>query len=340
MHRSKWLLMTIVIIFMVFLSGCGTKDSNDVVSDLEDQLADLDSYQAVGTMKIQTGETVQEYNVQVWYKQPHFYRIELNNLNTKVTQIVLKNDDGVFVLDPAIKKSFRFKSDWPESSGQPYLFESLVKSVIDDKDRVFAKEEGNYVFQVKANYQNQSLTAQKVWFGKDLQPIRVEIYDPNEVKLVEMVFSKFEFDSKFDDDAFEMNRNLEGWDQTSLPAMKNMDNSKSFGIIEPSYIPTGVEKKDLKVVNQDNERKVVLKYGGEFNYSLIESRPQVRVASAPENSKSDIIDLGYGIGVLTEMTETRSLRWTYDGVEYLLTGDLPTEEMVAIAKSVFAQTGK
>ncbi|WP_339060960.1 DUF4367 domain-containing protein [Tepidibacillus marianensis] len=339
MRRSKWLLMAIVMIFMVFLSGCGSKDSGDVVGDLEDQLADLNSYQAVGTMKIQTGETVQEYDVQVWYKQPHFYRIALNNANTKVTQIVLKNDDGVFVLDPAIKKSFRFKSDWPESSGQPYLFESLVKSVVDDKDRVFTKEEGNYIFQVKANYQNQTLTVQKVWFDKDLQPVKVEIYDPNEVKLVEMSFSKFEFDSKFDKDAFEMTRNLEGWNPSSLPAMKNVED-KSFGIIEPSYIPTGVKKQDLQVVTKNDDRKVVIKYTGEFSYSLIESRPTARLASAPEGSASDIVDLGYGLGVMTEMSETRSLSWTYDGIEYQLTGDLPTEEMVAVAKSVLIQPGK
>ncbi|WP_369345607.1 DUF4367 domain-containing protein [Caldalkalibacillus mannanilyticus] len=49
------------------------------------------------------------------------------------------------------------------------------------------------------------------------------------------------------------------------------------------------------------------------------------------------VDLGFTVGVMTE----RSLLWTYDGVDFkLTTGDLPEEEMVSIAQSVFGQSSK
>ncbi|WP_139023990.1 DUF4367 domain-containing protein [Caldalkalibacillus thermarum] len=36
----------------------------------------------------------------------------------------------------------------------------------------------------------------------------------------------------------------------------------------------------------------------------------------------------------------RSLIWTYEGVDFWLTGDLPAEEMVAIAQSMAGQADK
>ncbi len=47
--------------------------------------------------------------------------------------MILKNDDGVYVLTPALNKSFKFQSEWPENSSQAYLFESLVKDITEDK---------------------------------------------------------------------------------------------------------------------------------------------------------------------------------------------------------------
>jgi len=339
MYKAKWkIALAMLMMLMVFTTGCGQKDASDIVKDLDKQLSSLSSYKGVGTMQIQIGENPQEYSVEVWYKEPQYYRILLNNMNSNITQIILKNDDGVFVLDPSIKKSYRFKSDWPETGGQPYLFQSLAKSILDDEERIFTQEEDNYTFQVKANYQNQMLNQQKVWLDDDLHPVKVSIYDANETMLVDLVFDEFEFNVDFEDDAFEMERNLTSLD--TLPTMGEVDNSKSFGLIEPSYIPEGVTKQSPKILNKEDGRTVVIKYTGEFNYNLTEARPKAMMASAPDSSLTDIVDLGFGIGIMTEMTDSRTLNWTYNGVDFQLSGDLPAEEMVSVAKSVLGQPGK
>src|SRR5690625_5969794 len=50
------------------------------------------------------------------------YRVALTNPeDEKGSQVILKNEDGVFVLTPALDKSFKFQTDWPENSSQPYL---------------------------------------------------------------------------------------------------------------------------------------------------------------------------------------------------------------------------
>lgn len=338
MRKTIWLIVLILVIAVVS-TGCGQKDEGDVVKDLEKSLTSLESYKAVGTMKILSEENPQIYTVEVWYKDPHYYRISLNNDNSKVTQIVLRNDEGVFVLDPALQKSYRFQSDWPENNGAVYLYQSLVESIINDEERTFTAEDDLYLFEVKANYQNQTLSRQSIWLDKNVKPVKVEVYDPNQIQLVEMIYTDFKYDVDFDSDAFDMQRNLQGWDLNSLPAIAN-EESESFGFIEPTYTPSGVVRNSPKFVEQEDGKAIVIKYSGEYNYTLTEKRPEEVQVSAPSMSETDIVDLSYGIGILTERSDTRILSWTYDGVEFTLTGDLPTTEMVKVAESVFGQIGK
>jgi hypothetical protein len=53
------------------------------------------------------------------------------------------------------------------------------------------------------------------------------------------------------------------------------------------------------------------------------------------------MDLGETVGVLIGEGDHQTLLWTSDGVDYQLTSaNLPSREMVEIAKSTFGQTGK
>ena len=41
-------------------------------------------------------------------------------------QIILKNPEGVFVVTPALNKSFKFQSDWPNNTSQIYLLKAVL----------------------------------------------------------------------------------------------------------------------------------------------------------------------------------------------------------------------
>lgn len=103
------------------------KKQDDVVRDLEAKVKGLKSYQAEAKLSIKTGNEPQEYKVEIWHKEPSFYRVNLQNAKKDQSQIILRNEEGVFVLTPALNKSFRFQSDWPQNSSQAYLYESLVR---------------------------------------------------------------------------------------------------------------------------------------------------------------------------------------------------------------------
>ncbi|WP_338113415.1 outer membrane lipoprotein carrier protein LolA [Paenibacillus allorhizoplanae] len=214
-------MVAVVMCVALVLAGCGMgkKDAGSIVKDLDHVMGKSSSYQASGSMILNTGQQPQEYQVEVAFSPEHFYRISLTNATKDVTQIVLRNEEGVFVLTPHLKKSFRFQSDWPENQGQVYLFQSLAKSIIADNDRQFTTDKDAYVFDVAANYQNEQLSRQKIWLNKKtLAPAQVQVSDANQNVLVQVNFTNFEFDTKFDKDYFQMERNMTSWNlQQTMP---------------------------------------------------------------------------------------------------------------------------
>lgn len=210
LRKLPWIAAAVMLI-ATLLSGCGAgKNADSVVKDLSKLSDKMDSYQASGVMTLHSGQQPQAYKVEVWYQKPQFYRVALTSASRDITQIVLRNDDGVFVLTPSLNKSYRFQSDWPDNQGQVYLLQTLLHSIAVDNSRQFAAEKDSYVFDVMAgNYQNGSFARQKIWLNKsDYAPQQVEVTDTNSNVLVDVKFDSFEFGKKFDKSAFDMQQNL------------------------------------------------------------------------------------------------------------------------------------
>ncbi|RCW44167.1 DUF4367 domain-containing protein [Paenibacillus prosopidis] len=208
MRRITWTAAILLCLSLV-LAACGTKDAESVVKELDKVVNNMESYQGSGTMTLHTSQQPLKYNVEVSYQKPQYYRIKLTNEEKDITQIVLRNDDGVFVLTPKLNKVFRFQSDWPQNQGQVYLYQTLIQSILVDGSRQFAVDEDAYVFDVMANYNNGSLARQKIWLNKsDYKPVQVEVSDTNAAVMVDVKFDKFEFGPKFDKTVFETEANM------------------------------------------------------------------------------------------------------------------------------------
>lgn len=368
MRRISGVLLAVVLCFSVVLAGCGKKDADGVVKDLSKVADKLEgakgAYQGTGVMTIHTGTTPQKYDVEVWYQAPSYYRISLTNGQKDLTQIVLRNDEGVFVLTPSLNKSFRFKSDWPENQGQVYLYQTMLGSILSDKTRQFAEDKESYVFDVAANYHSHSLVRQKIWLSKDdYKPKQIQVTDSEAKVVVEVKFNSFTFDTNLTKDSFDTNRNLSAMNGEDKGALAEVDETGkvvagagsgdpsgnpqaepvasqelgSFGIIEPAYTPAGVVSKGVQEIANSKDHAVILRYEGLYQYTIMESRPQDRAVSLAPGT---VIDLGHTVALLTG-DEQKTLTWTSEGVEYRLTSaNLPTPEMVEIAASMEGQSGK
>jgi len=240
MRRRISLLIAVLLCAGTVLAACGTKDAESVVKELNKVVSNMESYQGKGTMTLNTGQQPLEYQVEVSYQKPDFYRIKLTNAKKDITQIVLRNEEGVFVLTPRLNKVFRFQSDWPANQGQVYLFQTLANSILMDNSRQFTIDKDAYVFDVMANYQNGSLARQKIWLDKSTySPLNVEVSDAASTVMVQVKFDQFEFGPKLDKGLFDTQRNMGA--EANRPTVAVPEDGELPGITEEGAAPESTD---------------------------------------------------------------------------------------------------
>nr|WP_154307287.1 outer membrane lipoprotein carrier protein LolA [Metabacillus lacus] len=332
------MLLITGLLAVFLLAGCGEKSQTDVVKGLGKKVEELTGYKTKAKMTLQTGSEPQVYEVDIWHKEPSFYKVNLKNAEKDQNQMILRNDEGVFVLTPALNKSFRFQSDWPQNSSQAYLYESLVKDIMEDSQAVFKSTKEHYVFETKTNYQNNKmLPVQEITFNKkDLSPVSVKVLDTDRNALVTVEFTDFAFNASFDKDSFDMQKNMSSA-MMDMPANATPDKGP-FAVKYPLEQPEGTKLLEEKEVSVEDGKRVVMTFGGEKSFTLIQEKAEVApVASTSSFSTGQPADLGFTVGALTD----KMLTWTHEGVEYTLASeDLSEEEMLMVARSIQGQSAK
>ena len=327
---KKMVMLFAGILLLLALSACGQKSQGDVVNDLNEKLGEMKGYKANAKMTLKMGTEPQVYTVEIWHKNPSFYRVNLKNDEKDQSQMILKNDDGVYVLTPALNKSFKFQSEWPENSSQAYLYESLVKDITEDKSATYKETDKHFVFETKTRYQNNKmLPYQEITLNKkDLSPVSVKVMDPDKTALVLVEFSKVKFDTSFDKDAFDMKKNMTSA-QLEAPVMAEVKD-EGFAVKYPSNL-NDMNLTEEKKITADGGDRVILTYEGSTSFTLVQEKAKVVQTSVSTNVNGEPVDLGFTVGAMTGNT----VSWTFEGVDYMLASkDLTQEKMIEIARSV------
>lgn len=332
MRKGIW-LVTAMLAAIVMLAACGTKSQEDVLKGLDKKVGDIKGYKATAEMTMTVGTEPQSYEIDVWHHKPGDYRVLLKNEKKDQSQMILRNKSGVYVLTPALNKSYRFQSDWPQNSSQAYLYESLVKDVMDDKEAKFKATKDHYVFETKTRYQNnQMLPTQEVTFQKGtLEPVSVKVMDTDKNAVITVQFSKVDFNAKFDKNSFETKKNMTSA-QLEVPVIAN-DSKQEFTVKYPMAEIPGTTQFEEKESETASGKRVILTYTGDKSFTLIQEKSVVVPASSMKvvESNGEMVDLGFAVGAMTE----NSIAWSEGGVDYLIaTTDLSQEEMITVAKSV------
>ena len=150
---------------MGMLVGCKANNDSDLIEKFANTVKRSKSYELSGTMEIQNDEVIYDYDITVFYLKDNYYKVEMTNKSNDQMQVILKNKDGLYVVTPALNKSYKFESNWPDNSSQGYILSSLVRDINDDKATTIERKDNQYVVKSKVNYPNNSdLKYQKVYF--------------------------------------------------------------------------------------------------------------------------------------------------------------------------------
>lgn len=324
---KKFLLLFLGIFFV---SGCGKNNNEDIVKDFISKVENSKGYLVESNMEIISDEDTFKYNITASFKENDYYRVSLVNTINNHEQIILKNDNGVYVITPSLNKSFKFQSDWPKNSSQAYLISSLVNDLNNDPERTITKSGNEYIVKVKANYvNNPKLAYQLIYFDKDGELKKVEVCNNEDVKKIIVTYNRVDYKSTFSDNYFELDEIITE-NNEEKPKEKETINIID-DIIYPLYIPNDTYLSSKDVINSDNNERVILSFTGNKSFVLVEE-----VSSFSD--EFEVIPV-YGEPVILNDTygaiSGTSLTWTSNNIDYYLSSDnLTQEEMMMVATSL------
>ena len=95
---KKRLIFVTLLFACLLLSGCGKESAKSIINKLEDKLDKTDAYQVTGDLNIYSNEDEYAYQVTVSYQKDNQFRVLLKNKTNNHEQIILRNNDGVYVM--------------------------------------------------------------------------------------------------------------------------------------------------------------------------------------------------------------------------------------------------
>ncbi|MBR1376393.1 MAG: outer membrane lipoprotein carrier protein LolA [Bacilli bacterium] len=324
---SKKILVLIAATISIFAIGCGKKNK-DVITKLKNNVENLSAYHLKGELEIINNEDVYMYDIDVSYKENDLFRVSLKNINNNHIQILLKNSEGVYVLTPALNKSFKFQSDWPYNNSQIYLLQTILKDILDDGNATVKETNNGYVITSKVNYSNnEDLVKQNVYIDDSSNIKTVEVMDADDNVLMRVTFTDINTRPNFSDDYFELNSSL----NTSVTDEEVQSVSKIDSIIYPMYIPEKTYLSTQDKVNTDNGERIILTFEGDNPFMLVQetSSKLSELTTIPMYGSPEMI--GDTIGALSD----NSITWSSNGIDYYVTSsNLSEQELLSVANSI------
>lgn len=217
-------IFIILFICCLLITGCsGTKN---IKKNFVNRVDGANSYKLNGTLSINNNDDVYNYSVEVGYKKDDYYKVTLRNKANNHVQIILKTDDGVYVLTPSLNKSFKFQSDWPYNNSQIYLLDAISSDIKNDKDSEISKKDNKYFLMTKVNYSNNSrLIKQKLEFDEEFNLSKVIVYDKDGIEVMTMKFDKIKLNCKFSKEYFDVDSIIDSESTTTESDNKNENNT-------------------------------------------------------------------------------------------------------------------
>ena len=324
----KKISLLILLLGCFFVTGCGKNSESDVLDSLDKEISNSKGYIMTATLEVLNNDDIYNYEVESAYKKDDYYKITLINTSNNHEQIILKNDDGVYVLTPSLNKSFKFQSDFPYNNSQIYLLQSIVNDITNDDERTFKKNDKNYVFTSSVNYpNNRNLVKQKVTFDEDLNLEEVIVLDSDEVPSMTLKVKDIDFSPSFKDNYFEIDEIM----STVNLEEETVETSAIDDVIYPMVLPEGTKLESEEKVDMNDGERVILTFSGDKPFLLVEETVKTMDEFTVIPTMGEPAMFMDSLGVLSD----NSVSFTSGGINYYLVSDVMSQdELLEIANSI------
>jgi len=197
--------LVFIMLFGLLLCGCTKESEEDVLKDFKNKVNNVKSYKIEGTMEISNDEETFTYSLESYYLKDNYYKVILVNQTNNHEQIILKNNSDIYVITPALNKSFKFQSEWPGNSSQAYLLGSLINDIANDSKVELQNTEKGYIIKSKVNYpNNEELTYQKIYLNSKKDVEKVEVFNNKDIVKIKVSYNNVDLKANLTEKDFKL----------------------------------------------------------------------------------------------------------------------------------------
>lgn len=324
----KKILLILIAVF--FIGGCGKANKENLVDKFKNDVESAKSYYAESNMELYNNEDVFKYDLKIYYMDDDYFKVKMVNTNNNHEQVILRNDDAVYVITPSLNKSYKFQSEWPYNSSQSYILNSLIKDIEKDKNLEFKTLDNGYSLKVKVDYPNNpDMSYEMINFDKNKNLKSVEVFSKDDILMIKVEYKKIDYKASLMSEEFDVDKIVE---ENCCTVTDDAENTASLDdIIYPLYVPNNTYLKNKEVVSAENGDRAILTFNGDKNFVLIEEAATVSREFETIPVYGEPFLLSNSFGSLT----SNSFSWTHNNINYYLTSnDLSSTEILTIASSL------
>lgn len=286
---------------------------------------DLVSYQLVGNMEISTQGDFKNYLItSSWLKEEdqEYFKVSMLDKSLNQEQIILKNEEGVFVITPSLNQVFKFQGEWPMNSPKPYLLQTMLDIL--NTECVVSKENKGYLISADANYPSAStLVKQEIRMTSDLKPRSLIAYNADGQIELQMDFTEVKYNEPFEKEMF----------NTPKSSIETVSSGYTGLVDLPLYPMTVFDSKLVSstVSNNDGQTSHVLEFSGGKEFTVVQ-----KAVSQSEDLNVKEIDgeLVEGFGLVGYYNGNRLTVITSQMETSIYSDELSVSEMLQVIESM------
>lgn len=283
----------------------------------------LESYQLEATMQMMDGEDLKKFNVVASYQkigEEDCFRVDLEDQSSHQQQKIIRNQDGVFVVAPALNRAFQFKSEWPFNSFKPYIMQSIIK--IFDGEYESEKISDGYLVSAPLSYSSDPrVTHLEVRFDQELQLQNVTLYDENEAEIVMLDVTRFAWNPTLEKNLFTV--------QNDAATQSNVSFTDDLPLYPLEML--GNELVDQTTAEINGEEKHILRFSGDEHFTIIENSLTVSDEFVIEEVSGDLLEVS---GALAFISDDVVTLFEGDMLCQVFSDALTTEQKLQVVSSM------
>lgn len=320
----KKLGITLIVLLSFCLVGCGSKTKESkAIEEFSSSVTNATSYELVGDMTVKKDTTTISFSMDVCYKAPAYYKVTYVNNSNNERQVLLKNDDGVYVLSPELNKEFKFESKWPLNSSHIYILNKVVNDICDDTASTVKTEGDFYVITSKISHKiRNDLVSQSVYLNTKDYSLDHITYDTATDTIMTFTVTSLEFGKTFESNTFNVDAIMESESSLIGEGGSNKASEIIFGDVFDDVVLTS---------SSTSSDYTILKYSGQKNYTIIYQSYEAQTVSTAERIYDDFVEMDKCLGFVSK----NSLTFYLTGKEFkILSAELTVSEMIDVANSL------